>query len=401
MAIERIKDDRKGELARLMRTKGKHSDGGGLYLQVAAPGQGSWVWRHKETWRSIGPANVYTIAEAREAARNLRKEVHEERDPFQLLKRAAKPTGKTFAQAMAEYLAAKSPHWATSNRARELRRYEYLFGKVPDFTALPIKAIDQDAKNKALATWDGQTKARRDVGFYIEAIIRYAETGKLRLPGGGSGDVEHHEAMPYAQVPDFYARLAALGTVDARALQWTILTAARTDEVIGAEYKGQITKAPATWSEIADVDSLPTWIIPGGLDGRMKGKKTHRVPLTPQMVALLGERRADDVALFDVSHSNAMLYLLKATGGDSFTVHGFRSSFEDWAAETTDFQHNLVKLCTAHDKRTKTDKAYQRSDLLEKRRLIMQEWSDYISKSRPDHMAQKVASVASPLLSVV
>src|SRR5882757_9405091 len=205
MAIHRIRADRKNELDRLMRTKGKHSDGGGLYLQVAAPGQASWVYRHKEQWKSIGPANAYTIAEAREKARLLRVEVVEQRDPFQMIaSRRVKPAGKTFAQATAEYLAAKSPHWAASNRARELRRYDFLFSQTPDFVALPLSAIDQAAKNTALATWDGKTKARRDVGFYIEAIIRYAETGKLRVPRIADAQ-EHHEAMPWRSVPGFYA----------------------------------------------------------------------------------------------------------------------------------------------------------------------------------------------------
>jgi integrase len=382
MSIERIggnaKDGGAKAAADLIENKpGKHSDGGGLYLQVASVGQASWVWRHKERWKSIGPASVYKIEEAREIARGLRKAVHEGRDPFQMLARdSARPAGKTFATAMAEYLKAKSPHWAASNRARELRRYEFLFGKVPDFVALPIKAIDQAAKNKALSTWDGQTKARRDVGFYIEAIIRFAETGKLRLPGG-SADQEHHEAMPYAQVPAFYTRLAELGTMDARALQWTILTGARTDEVIGADYKGEITKAPATWGEITEVDGLPTWIIPGGLDGRMKGKKTHRVPLTAEALALLGERRADDVSLFKVSSANAMLGTLKAIDGNGYTVHGFRTSFSDWVIETTEYGSDLADMCIAHETRGKVRKAYQRSDLLEKRREIMLAWSKF------------------------
>jgi hypothetical protein len=92
--------------------------------------------------------------------------------------------------AMADYLAAKSPHWAASNRARELRRYEFLFGQIPAFVALPVKAssvsaaIDQESKNKALATWDGQNKKQLDVGYYIEAIIDYAETGKLKVKAG-------------------------------------------------------------------------------------------------------------------------------------------------------------------------------------------------------------------------
>jgi integrase len=112
----------------------------------------------------------------------------------------------------------------------------------------------------------------------------------------------------------------------------------------------------------------------------MKAKKTHRVPLTPQMVALLGERRADDVPLFEISSLNALRETLKATeGGNGYTVHGFRSSLEDWAAETTNFPRDLVKLCTAHDKRTKTDRAYQRSDLLEKRREVMQAWTEFVA----------------------
>jgi len=86
--------------------------------------------------------------------------------------------------AMADYLAAKSPHWAASNRARELRRYEFLFGQIPAFVALPVKAIDQESKNKALATWDGQNKKRLDVGYYIGAMIDYAETGKLKVKAG-------------------------------------------------------------------------------------------------------------------------------------------------------------------------------------------------------------------------
>jgi integrase len=378
MAIERIQETRKGELARLMRTKGKHCDGGGLYLQVAAPGQASWVYRHKEQWKSIGPASVYRIDEAREKARDARKAVLEGRDPFQVLSAGrAQPAGKTFATALAEYLAAKSPYWAASNRARELRRYEFLFGQIPDFVALPVASIDQAAKNTALATWDGQTKARRDVGFYIEAIIRYAETGKLRVPKVSDGQ-EHHEAMPWRDVPSFYAGIAKLNSnvEDARALRFTILTGARTDEVIGAEYKGEVTKAPATWGEITEVDGLPTWVIPGN---RMKGKKTHHVPLTPQMLALLGERGADDVALFEVSGSNAMLNTLKANGGSGFTVHGYRSSFSDWVIDETSYGADLADMCIAHLTRGKVRAAYQRSPQLEKRRAILQEWSDFVT----------------------
>jgi integrase len=376
MSIHRINEKKVTDL--IENKPGKHSDGGGLYLQVASVGQASWVWRHKpkggdkEKWRCIGPANVYQIAEAREIARNLRKEAHEGRDPFQLLRAGrARPVGATFGEWLAKYLDKKQTHWSESNRERERRDHERTFGQIPEFTALPVKAIDPAAKAEALGKLG--KAARRKATSWVEAIIRYAETGVVVQRGAGDDDVDHHESMPYSSVPGLFARLAALGSDDALALQWTILTGARTDEVIGAKHK-----APATWGEIADVDGLPTWIIP---KTRMKGRKMHRVPLTPQMVALLGERRADNVPLFKVSSANGMLNTLKTNGGENYTVHGFRTSFQEYVAAETDFPDDLADRCIAHEKRTKVRRSYQRDDLLPKRRLIMERWSDFVTMS--------------------
>jgi integrase len=376
MAIERIQGDTgKGELARLMRTKGKHSDGGGLYLQVASPGQASWVWRHKERWRSIGPASVYKIDEAREAARRLRKAVKEGRDPFQMLTAGrGRPAGESFAEWLVKYLDKKQAQWSPSNRERERRDHERTFGQIPEFAALPMSAIDQSAKNDALEKLG--KSARRKAKSWIEAVIRYAKTGVIIQRGPGDDEVEHHEAMPYRDVPTFYKGISALDSDDARALRFTILTGARTDEVIGAKKGGKWQKLPATWAEIADVDGLPTWIIP---KTRMKGRKMHRVPLTPEAVALLGERRADDVPLFEVSSANAMLNRLKTNGGNGYTVHGFRTSFTEYVAAETDFPDDLADRCVAHERRGKVRRAYQRDDLLPKRRLIMEAWSSYCS----------------------
>lgn len=385
MRDHRLMTDKAGENVHpsYLHQPKKHCDGAGLYLEVAVPGQASWMFRYKGGWRSIGSANGYSIREAREIAAKLWTEARKPNgDPFALLATmrapgaAEKPKGKTFAEAMREYLAAKSPHWAASNRARELRRYAYLFGLIPDFVALRLPAIDQAAKNKALATWDAQPKARRDVGFYIEAIIRYAETGKLRVTKV-SEDQGHHEAMPWRDVPDFYKRIARLNTDDARALRFTILTGARTDEVIGAEYKGEVTKAPATWREIEDVDGVMTWVIP---KERMKGKRTHHVPLSAAAVAMLGRRGADDAPLFEVSSQNSMLNTLKANGGNGFTVHGFRSSFSDWVIDATSYGADLADMCIAHLTRGKVRAAYQRSPQLAKRREIIREWSRFITK---------------------
>ena len=352
-----------------LKTAGTYADGKGLYLRVRAPGQGSWTVKFGVKEKSLGPFDLISADEARARHHAMRIEKKAGRDPFQMLASApAEPAGKSFAEVLTEYIKVKEPTWKASSRARERRDHERTFAQIPDFTALPVKEIDQAAKSKALATLG--SSARRKAKSWIGAVIRFAETGEIR-ERGGSDEVEHHPAMSWAQVPSFYTRLSEVGTVDARALQWTILTGARTDEVIGAKYK-----APATWGEIVEADGLPTWVL--GAD-RMKATKVHRVPLSAAAVALLGERQADDVPLFKVSHSNAMLNVLRKNDGDEFTVHGFRSSFEDWAAETTDFPRDLVKLCTAHDKRTKVDKAYQRSDLLKKRREIMQAWSDYVS----------------------
>jgi integrase len=378
-----LQTDKRGENVAewILREPGRHCDGAGLYLEVATPGQASWVYRWKAGWRSIGSANGYSIREAREVAAKLWQSARRGEDPFALLtsmrasKTVEKPKGKMFADAMAEYLAAKSQHWATSNRARELRRYAFLFDKIPDFTKLHLSEIDQAAKNKALATWDAQPKARRDVGFYIEAIIRYATTGKLRVLKVAD-EQEHHEAMPWRDVPAFYKRLTKLTSDDGRALRFTILTGARTDEVIGTEYKGEITKQPATWGEIWDVNGVVTWVIP---KERMKGKRIHHVPLSPHAVTLLGTRRADDKPLFDVSSQNALLKTLKSNGGNGYTVHGFRSSFSDWVIDQTAYGADLADMCIAHLTRGKVRAAYQRSPQLEKRRAIMLEWSDYVA----------------------
>jgi integrase len=254
--------------------------------------------------------------------------------------------------------------------ARERRDHERTFGQIPDFCALPIKRIDPAAKADALDKLG--SSARRKATSWIEAIIKFSET-RVVIRNDSAVEAKHHASMPYAQVPAFYARLAALGSDEnARALRFIILAPMRTSELIGTKH----TKAPASWSEIVDVDGQPTWVI--GAD-RMKVPKVHRVPLTPVMMALLGERGADSAPLFRVSSDRAMLDTLRANDGNGYTTHGFRSSMEVWGAEMTDYPAALVALCTGHNKQTKVDKAYQRSDLLVKRREVMQDYSDFVT----------------------
>jgi integrase len=372
----------------LLDTPGKHCDGAGLYLSVArdeesrrlglpikesGAGGASYLFRHKNKWASIGSAHVYSIKEAREMAAKLWEAACRKQDPFALLNTLrAGPTavgGKTFAEAMTEYLDANAPRLTASNRDRTRRDYEYQLGQVPDFVKLPIKAIDQEAKNAALATWNDRPGIREKVGYYIEAILKYAATGKLKLKAKA---VNHHNPMPYAMVPAFYARLGALGTDNAKALQWVILSGARTDEVIGSK-----TKPPATWGEIkTDTDGKLTWIVP---DTRIKTKSVFRVPLSKQMTALLGKRQADNVLLFKVSNPDALRDTLKACDGNGYHVHGFRTSFQNWILENTDYGMDIADMCIHVDKRDKNQKTYQQSNLLAKRRDISQRWSGFVA----------------------
>jgi integrase len=362
-------------VAALIDVPGKHPDGNGLYLQVAAPGQASWTFRHKNKWRGLGPVNLFTLDEMRDKAHALRKAAREGQCPIQMLD-AGTPaaTGKTFEDAKADYLKAKSPLWSDSNRDRELRRYDFLFGQIPWFTALPLTAIDQDAKNKALGHFEVGKKARTDLGYYVEAILRFATTGKLlRVTDTAKANVQHHQSMDYKGVPGFYKRLSEVGSVNARALQFMILSGLRTDELIGAKYKGKITKPAATWGDITDELVL---FRPGKV---MKAKKDHSVPLTPAMIKLLGKPGKPDAALFKVSSQSAMLDTLREITGNGDKVHGFRTSFTAWGDNETNYPKWLVQLCIAHDTRSATERAYSRTDVLERRRKIMTAWSDYVN----------------------
>jgi integrase len=180
--------------------------------------------------------------------------------------------------------------------------------------------------------------------------------------------VVHHAALPYAEVPTFLLKLREQEGIAARALEYLILTAARTGEVIGAR-----------WSEINPADK--TWCIPGE---RMKAGKEHRVPLPPRALAILEEmrklRRTDDGFVFPGTKGKplsnmAFLMLLRRMDGDDVTAHGFRSSFRDWAAERTNYPAEVAEMALAHTVSDKTAAAYHRSDLFERRRRLMQQWA--------------------------
>lgn len=174
--------------------------------------------------------------------------------------------------------------------------------------------------------------------------------------------VKHHAAMPYAELPDFMRHLLSGDAVGRLALAWTILAAVRTGETTGMQ-----------WGEVAG----DLWTIPAD---RMKAGRPHRVPLAPQSLQIL-ERRPIDAPPWALSE-NTMLFLLQREPprglGRPFTVHGFRSSFRDWAAEQTAYPSEVIEMALAHSIKDKTEAAYRRGDLLEKRRALMLDWANYV-----------------------
>ena len=203
--------------------------------------------------------------------------------------------------------------------------------------------------------------------------------------------VEHHDAVPYREMSAFMATLRNRKGASARALEFTILTATRTSETIGAR-----------WSEIAEVDisngeskKIWVWTVPAE---RMKAGKEHRVPLSKRALAILKELPRESEYVFpgarkDKPLSNmAMLELMRGMRGKGATVHGLRSTFRDWAAEQTSYPNEMCEIALAHAVNDKTEKAYRRGDMMEKRRRLMADWAAYCD--RPLSAGANVVSLA-------
>jgi integrase len=388
---------------------GSHHDGGGLYLQVREGRNGltrSWVLRYmrdsKARIMGLGPFDVLSLAEAREKAREARRLLLDGIDPIdareavKAQRRVASASTMTFRQAAEAYIAAQEIGWKNAKHARQwpttLKAYAY-----PVLGDLPVAAIDTGLVMKVLGPiWTAKPETASRVRGRIEKVLDWAAASGYRQgenPARWRGHLqnllsapaktkravrqaqergEHHGALPYAKVAGFMATLRAQPGTAARALEFTILTAARTGEVIGAR-----------WSEI-DLEGR-VWVVPGD---RMKAGKEHRVPLSDRAVAILGNGGARGDYVFEGGKpgqplSNmAMLAALKrmglrGRGTQNVTVHGFRSTFIDWATECTEFQREMRELALAHTLDDKVEAAYRRGDMFEKRREMMAEWAQF------------------------
>ncbi|AWH25718.1 site-specific integrase [Stenotrophomonas sp. YAU14D1_LEIMI4_1] len=368
---------------------GYHADGGGLYLQVTASGAKSWVFRYRFEGRrpemGLGPLHVIGLADARAAADAARKMVQAGHDPLAGRRAAAVAAASTptFWEAAELYIAERRAGWTNPKHGAQWTSTLETYAR-PIIGDLRVDRVEtEDVLAVLRPIWTSKTETASRVRQRIEAVLDAATVQKKRAgenPARWRGHlamilpkptavskVENFAALPYADMPAFMAALARRHGEAARALEFTILTAARTGMTLGA--------VPA------EIDlRAGTWTVPGS---RMKAKAEHTVPLSSAAMALV-RPRTQRALLFpndltgEPLSENAMLALLRRMGFGHVTVHGFRSTFKDWASETTDYPDDLSEAALAHQIRDKAKAAYKRGTMLEKRRSLMAAWCAYI-----------------------
>ncbi len=363
---------------------GRHADGNGLYLMVDANGARRWVLRTvvrgKRCDIGLGGLSLVTLAEAREQARRLRKVARRGGDPV-ALRDAETRTSPTFEEAArtvhAEHVAATAKNG--KHVAQWLSTLEtYAF---PVIGAKAVHDIEQADVLRVLSPiWTDKPETARRVRQRVRTVLDWARTAGHRegvnpVEGVERGlprqrdKAEHHAALPWADLPGLWPRLDAAPGMGAAALRFTILTAARSGEVRGA-----------TWGEI-DLDAK-VWTVPAE---RMKAGMAHRVPLSDAALAVLaGVRpaRLDPAALVFPARggkplSDMTLAAVLKRLSVPVTVHGFRSTFRDWAEEAGAYPFEVKEAALAHAVKSKVERAYRRGDLFDARRDMMAAWASY------------------------
>jgi integrase len=401
--VKNAKPDRRKFVKRLL-------DGNGLYLQATRSKTGgvnrNWIFRYQVDGqrRDMGLGSLHDVglARARQKTKELReqivldgidplearKEDRAERRAMAQTARAEKAKAQTFRECAERYLSVHSDKWKNAKHAAQWRA-SFATYAYPIIGDLNVADVDEAHLVRVLQPiWRKIPETARRVRGRIEAVLGYATVSKFRsgdnparwrnhletLLGGTQKAVEHHAALPFVECPAFMVELRGRKSTSASALEFAILTAGRTGEVIGAR-----------WSEI-DMKHK-TWAIPAA---RMKAKREHRVPLCDRAVEILKgiERRSEFVfgsAVTGKPLSNmTLLELLRGMRpGSGLTVHGFRSTFRDWASERTNFAREVVEMALAHTISDKVEAAYRRGDLFEKRRKLMEAWIGYLTKPLP------------------
>ena len=376
---------------------GRHADGNGLHLLVKESGARSWVYRFMLKGKSrdvglgaAGPGRI-SLSTARDLASALRLKVKAGIDPLEERQReasealasaqAAQIAGITFKAVAEAYIGANEASWRNDKHRQQwkntLATYVY-----PVIGELPVAEVGTVHVLQILEPiWKDKAETASRLRGRMETILDAAKARGYRegenparwrghiaqiLPARSRLTRGHHKAMSYETIPAFMAKLREREAMAALALEFVILTATRTSEVLGA-----------TWAEV-DLDKA-IWTVPAS---RMKAGKEHRIPLSPRAIDILeAVKPLDQTSLFPADKGGklstmAMSMLLRRMKLDC-TVHGFRSGFRDWAAECTGFAHEVCEMALAHVIGNKSEAAYRRGDLFDKRRRLLDDWAGF------------------------
>lgn len=383
---------------RSLKEPGRYGDGLGLWLQIGKEGGKSWLFRFmlngQARMMGIGPYPDFSLEEARQKAQDCRKLLKDGKDPIderdsrRALDLAAKTKILTFDECATAYIEANRAGWKNDKHASQWENTLKTYA-TPIIGKLPVAAVDTGSVLKVLEKddlWTSKPETASRLRGRIEAVLGWATVRKYRsgdnpaqwknhldkvLPARSAvAKVRNHPALPYADVGAFVAALRGQAGIAALALEFSILTASRTNEVI-----------LATWQEF-DLKA-GVWTIPAE---RMKAKKEHRVPLSGRAQEIIQEMlplKTDETGPVFLSPKGralsnmALLSVLKRMGRDDLTVHGFRSTFRDWAGETTAYPREVIEHALAHQLKDKAEAAYARGTLFDKRRRLMADWSVY------------------------
>jgi integrase len=384
------------------KAKGLYPDGGGLYLKVTPTGTKSWILRFKRDGRTrdmgLGPLGVISRARARELAAEAGRQRLQGQDPIKArdaqraVAKREEPSAVTFKECAEQFVASHEAGWRNPAKHAKLWRHTLRDYAYPIIGDLPIAEVDTELIMQVLKPiWAKKPETASRVRSRVEAVLDWAKVKGFRngenparwrghldhlLPARSKvRRVRHHPALPYLEIPEFMEALRARKGISARALEFVILTAVRSGEARGAY-----------WHEI-DL-SARTWIIPVQ---RMKGGKEHRVPLSDRALAILKEMqelRQNDLVFpgskqgRPLSDMSLLMQLRELRSG--ITTHGFRSTFKDWAAETTNTPNLVSEAALAHAVADKVEAAYRRGDLFDRRRKLMDAWERYCIRPASD-----------------
>lgn len=374
----------------------------GLCLNISKTGARSWILRTviggKRSDVGLGPYPEVTLAIATEKAAAIKSDIRNGINPVLKRQQDRSHLGWTFRRCASEYVKLHSAGWKNVKHAAQweatLEKYVY-----PNIGPKPVKDISaSDVLACIEPMWLSKTETATRVRGRIEAILGWAASRDLRSkenPARWKGGLEHslpkpskvskvvsHKALPFRDIYGFMQRLTASNGMGARALEWVILTACRSGEARGA-----------TWAEIDLQENM--WIIPAG---RMKADREHRVPLSKAAIDFLDKLprfKTDGPDYLFPSSANKQLSDMTLTAvlrrlKIDVTAHGFRSTFMDWAAETTAYPQEVRELALAHSIANKTESAYRRGDMLDKRRNLMNDWASFLY-TRPSNGANVVS----------